>query len=628
MAAPDRTALRRTLLAAPGLVPAALGIALAFRSGGYSTGSTALAATELLLAIALWTIVASAPLGGWSTALSLGLGSLAGLAAWTAASAAWSISPELALPEATRVVLYGAALAFGGLVCADARRLRVLVGAVVVAMVALCLMALASRTFPDVLTASPGALPGRLSYPLGYSNALGLASAIALILLVHITGADGARSARVLAAAAVPLVVATLVETTSAGAAGAGCAGVVLYTAMARPPALGAVLAVLAIPSGIAVWAVQGAPIDAPAAASPPLLGAAHEAGVLLLAAAVAAALLRVGALRLERRAAPRAPVRPRVVLLLLVLVLVLGAGATTSVVDAGTGIRLHYWRVGADMLRAAPFQGGGAGAFALAWPRERERQAVARDAHSVLVETAAELGIVGLALLLAAFAALGRGLVERARSPGADRAQRCVLLAVAAAWLLHAAIDWMWEQPAVTVPVLALTGAALARGTPTGDRAPPTRTLARAAAIVACGGLAITAGRLALASSDLEGSLRAARHGDCVEAQARARKSLRLRPTSSAHVVLARCAMPSDPRAALAAIDEAAARDPQNWRVHYDKAVVLAALGRDPRPEVGAAHALNLLEPRVSVALHRFASSDPKVWRAEAQTLPFVLPS
>lgn len=626
MAALDRTALRRTLLAAPALVPAAMGIALAFRSGGYSTGSTSLAATELLLAIALWTIVAPAPLAGWSTALRLGLGSLAGLAAWTAASAAWSISPELALPEATRVVLYGAALAFGGLVCADPQRLRVLVGAVVMAMVALCVTALASRTFPDVLTASPGALPGRLSYPLGYSNALGLASAIALILLVHITVADGAHWARALAAAAVPLVVATLVETTSAGAAGAACAGVVLYTAMTRPPALGTVLAVLAIPSGIAVWALQGAPVDAPAPASPPLLGAAHEAGVLLLAAAVAAALLRVGALRLERRAAPLGPVRPRVVLLLLVLVL--GAGATTSVVDAGTAIRLDYWRVGADMLRVDPLRGEGAGAFALAWPRDRERQAVARDGHSVLVETAAELGIVGLALLLAAFAALGRGLVQRARSPGADRAQRCVLLAVAAAWLLHAAIDWMWEQPAVTVPVLALTGAALARGAPPAGRGPPTGALARAAAIAACGALAIATGRLALASSDLEGSLRAARHGDCVEAQARARQSLRLRPTSSAHVVLAHCALPSDPRAALAAIDKAAARDPQNWRVHYDKAVVLAALGRDPRPEVGAAHALNLLEPRVNVALHRFATSDPEVWREEARLVPFVLPS
>ena len=626
MAVSDRISLRRMLPATAALVPAALAVTLAFRAGGYSTASTSLAATELLLALVLWTILAHDPLAGWGTALKLAVGSLAALSAWTRVSAAWSISPEQALPEATRVALYGAALAFGGLVCGDRLRLRVLICGVVIAMVALCVTALASRTLPDVLRAAPGELPDRLSYPLSYANALGLAAALALILLVHFTVATGSRPrVAALAAAAIPLVVGTLGATRSAGAAGAALAGVLLYAATARPRALRAVLPVLAIPAAVAVWALERAPTGVSDASSPALLAAAHRAGAVLLACAVAAALLRMAVPRMERHLERLAPARGRIAL--LVLLLGFGAGAIAVAVSAGVGIRLDYWRVGADMVGAEPLRGEGAGAFASAWARDRERPAVARDAHSLIVETAAELGVVGLALLLTALAILARGLVEQARAPGTERELRWALLAVAAAWMLHAAIDWIWEQPAVTVPVLALAGAALARRAPAGGRTPAAPALPRAAAIATCGALAFVTGRLAVSASDLEGALRTARQGDCAEAQARARQSLRLRPTSSAHIVLASCALPADPPAALAAIDRAIAHDPQNWRVHYDKAIVLAARGRDPRPEVGAARVLNALQPSVSVALHRFGTNDPTVWRAEARRVRFLLP-
>ena len=37
--------------------------------------------------------------------------------------------------------------------------------------------------------------------------------------------------------------------------------------------------------------------------------------------------------------------------------------------------------------------------------------------------------------------------------------------VAAVAAWAVHAGLDWDWEMPAVTLPVLILLGALIARG-------------------------------------------------------------------------------------------------------------------------------------------------------------------
>jgi Flp pilus assembly protein TadD len=203
-------------------------------------------------------------------------------------------------------------------------------------------------------------------------------------------------------------------------------------------------------------------------------------------------------------------------------------------------------------------------------------------------------------------------------------------VLAVACAWALHAGIDWIWEQPAVGVPVLAMVGAVVARSP--GDagasrRSRPAAGAARSALIAACILCALVTGWLAVASADLEASLRAARRGHCEAARERARQSAHLRPTSDTELVLASCALRRDPRAALESVDRALARDPLDWRVHYDRALVLATLGRDPRPEAGAAHGLNLREQTATVALTRFATDAPAVWRSEAARTPFLLP-
>jgi O-antigen ligase len=121
---------------------------------------------------------------------------------------------------------------------------------------------------------------------------------------------------------------------------------------------------------------------------------------------------------------------------------------------------RYDYWRVAWRAFKAEPIRGVGGGGWAVYWLRYRPFHTGAQDAHSLYVQTAAELGIVGLALL-AAFLA---GIVLAAR-----RAIRTApnlaagLTAGVVVWAAHCAVDWDWEMPAVTLLALLLAGGLLA---------------------------------------------------------------------------------------------------------------------------------------------------------------------
>src|SRR5262249_32425307 len=83
---------------------------------------------------------------------------------------------------------------------------------------------------------------------------------------------------------------------------------------------------------------------------------------------------------------------------------------------------------------------------------------------HSLPLQTLAELGVVGLALL-AVFLA-GMGLAAR------DAYRRVPALATGplagvVVYAAHAPLDWDWQMPAVTLVALALGGALLALAWP-----------------------------------------------------------------------------------------------------------------------------------------------------------------
>ena len=75
--------------------------------------------------------------------------------------------------------------------------------------------------------------------------------------------------------------------------------------------------------------------------------------------------------------------------------------GAPDRLLSTSTSFRSDYWEVAVAMVRDAPLLGEGAGGFERAWLRERPALLYVRDAHDGYLETLAELGVVGLVLLL-----------------------------------------------------------------------------------------------------------------------------------------------------------------------------------------------------------------------------------
>jgi hypothetical protein len=116
---------------------------------------------------------------------------------------------------------------------------------------------------------------------------------------------------------------------------------------------------------------------------------------------------------------------------------------------------RPHYWHVAWREFTQNPIVGSGAGTFDEFWLDWRTIDSYARDAHTLYLETLAELGIPGLLLLLSALVP-PLFVLRRGRDP-----LRATAAAGYTAYLIHAGVDWDWELPAVTIAGL-LCGVAL----------------------------------------------------------------------------------------------------------------------------------------------------------------------
>jgi O-antigen ligase len=116
---------------------------------------------------------------------------------------------------------------------------------------------------------------------------------------------------------------------------------------------------------------------------------------------------------------------------------------------------RWHYWEVALDSFTERPLTGSGVHGFAADWLERRDIDEAVQDAHSLYIETLTELGLPGLVLLLSFLGATALALV-RAGEPG--------WAAASAVWVLHAAVDWDWEMPALTLVFLLLAATAAGR--------------------------------------------------------------------------------------------------------------------------------------------------------------------
>jgi len=420
------------------LVPPALLVALALDQGGFDPSawvwSGALAAWAAATAAAAWREL-SFSRSDWAWLVSA-----CAVLAWVALSWLWSVRPEQTVLEVRRTIVYAASvLALVVLVRRGAgKHLLVLTHSAITAVVvyALARYLTEARSFDTF----EGTL---LVQPLGYANALGALAAIGIVLGIGLTAREPVALGRAAAAATAPVLATALALTSSRGAAVALCVGLVATVAFADDAAP-LVRAALVVVPGSVLAAIAAAVSRLSDGNAKPYPHAALLIGIVTVTCAIGTA---VAALRGSHALRPHLPQR--------VLSAALVVGVIAAVVSpAFTEPRTSLWRVAWHQFEKHVAFGSGAGTFALAWARSGliESRGGALDAHSLYLETLAELGVVGLLLLLA-FLLLP--LVHARRAPVAAGAY--------VVFLVHAGLDWDWEMPAVVLAGLCCGAVAVA---------------------------------------------------------------------------------------------------------------------------------------------------------------------
>ena len=361
------------------------------------------------------------------------LGVLGALAGWTWLSVGWSNDVSASVLDAERLLVYLSAVAVF-LLLDRSQATGFLVGLLaaisLVGVWAVSLRAFGGAGSYDVASVSTDATR-RLAAPLGYSNALGLLAVIGILLALGIA----VRLRRPFAAAPVLVLGPTLYFTYSRGAWLALVGGGIAALALAMPRmSRRAVLVVTAVVvcAGVIALVRVGGPS-----------GAVHEFS----------------------QAAPSVK-----------------ADRSRRLFSLSGSSRAQYWHVAWRDYQDHPWLGSGAGSFQRRWLRSRPANLPVLDAHSLYLETLAELGPLGLALLAALLTLPAVAAVIARKQPLAAPAFGGYV-----AFLVHAAQDWDWELPAVTLAGLGCAVALLilAEREPRPALSRPARAAGLGAAIV-----------------------------------------------------------------------------------------------------------------------------------------------
>jgi O-antigen ligase len=528
----------------------------------------------------------TALLGFWAALLGLvlrpgrrvdraGLVLFAGIAAvagWTALSSLWTQSVPRTMLELERDLVYVAIAAAVLLLC-DARARRQLawgLGAGLVLVVALALGLYFTST--PAFDATQGYL---LFRPIGYANALGGLVALALPLLLAAAAHDARRVAVSAAgAAAVVLSAALYLTQNRSGYLAAGVA-LVVWLWRTNAPSLSLVL-----PAGVAVTALPFLDLFDTHRQFADLGQRRIGAAAVVVALAAAAFVL---APRLHRIAVPTVWVKrgSRVAAVLV------GVALCRALV--GFGDRAQYWRVAWRAFERHPLLGSGAGTFDEQWLRYRGSGISVRDAHSLYLEALSELGVVGLVLVVALLA-LPIVAGRRARDP-----LTTACLASYCAFLVHAAFEWDWEMPVVTVAGLLLASVLVRSRASTRDVV--LGGVARVAAVAAVAALAAFVVVALVGNTDVVAAEGLIAHGDVQGAAARANRARQLLPWASEPwlVIADARARSLDAAGACASLRAAIARDGADWSLWFR----LAAASRGEERDAALRRAI-ALNPRL----------------------------
>jgi hypothetical protein len=595
---------------------------LSFANGGYfpvSWGWSALALLWLAaIALALGLAIEA---GGLDVVF---LGALAGLTAWTFLSALWtSAVPETVL-EGERILLYLSAAFAGFLLLRRASVSALLVG-VVAAITAVSTYALVTRLFPDRIGVFDPIYGSRLTDPVGYWNAFGILAAMGALIALGLAARSGP-AVRCFAAGSGVLLLLTVYFTYSRGGWIAFFVGLAAAIAIDRRRLQLITTTVVIAPwPALAIWVASTSPaLTHQGAGLAAVSRDGHGLAVITIGLVVAAALA-VLALDWAETAISiphglrRAYAGTLIFLLAAFLIVVFGrygfpptlarkaydafkapSPDTASNLNSrlfslsGNG-RTEQFHTAWQQVTDHPILGGGAGSYGDYWFQHRRIAATVHDAHNLYLETLAELGPIGLALLALALA-VPLAAVRRARSSPLAAAAAGAYVA----YLAHAFIDWDWEMPAVTLTALACGVAliTLARGQ---RPAHPVRPKVR---MTALGGTAVLVAFVLLGllgNSAISASSKSADAGHFARAESQARRAMNFVPWSAepwrrlgeAQVLAGKSA------AARASFRKAIMKDRRDWTLWFELAQ--ASRGRARADALRQASRLNPRSPEIA---------------------------
>ena len=410
-------------------------------------------AVEMGLTIGSALVVAAtivlAPAGGRAYGLwSVGL--LLAFTALTALSVIWSVQPDDSFKDAGRMLAYCAL--FGASVTlarAFPSRWPAVLGGVTLAAVVVCGYALLTKVFPGQFDASdPYA---RLRAPYDYWNAIGLTAAMGVIGCLWL----GARRSghALLSALAYPaagLMLVTLMLAYSRGALVALVLGLAVWFCIVPLRLRGtAVLLAGVLGAGLVVaWDFSRHALTTEGIALGARVSAGQQLGALLAAMLIALTLAGLAIGFQTGRQAPSRAMRRNAggALLALLAVAVIGLAGALAVSHRGlpgsvshafhsltdtnarvantpgrltavASVRARYWSEALKVFDAHPVLGAGAEGYRTARLRYRTAPIEVRHAHGFVVQTLADLGLIGLSLAHRA----ARGLDGRRGAPHAS---------------------------------------------------------------------------------------------------------------------------------------------------------------------------------------------------------------
>jgi Tfp pilus assembly protein PilF len=473
----------------------------------------------LVAAVAVLAPTGTRPYGAWS------IGLLLAFTALTSLSVVWSVAPDASWQDTGRMLAYSAALAAAVTVVWIAPGgWRALLGAVVLAAAVVCGYALLTKALPNHLDASD--TYARLQEPYGYWNAIGLTAAMGAIGCLWLGARrSGHALLSALAYPALGLMLVTVMLAYSRGALAALAVGVLVWMALVPLRLRGVrVLAVAALGAGpVIAWDFSKPALKDEAVGILARTTAGHQFGVLLAAMLVLLLLAGVaigffgdrragwvGSGSSTRRAAGVA------IALLVAFAVAAAIGGlamskrglegtvshdVSSLTDPNAkvpantagrltaigSVRARYWKEALQIFEAHPAVGAGAAGYETARLRYRTVPIDVRQAHGFLVQTLADLGLVGLALtlalLIAWMAAAGRAThpfnrrFSARRSPPSigwrsaplaytpERIGLLSMLCIVITFGVHSFVDWTWYVPGDALVALLCAGWLAGRG-------------------------------------------------------------------------------------------------------------------------------------------------------------------